>query len=72
MPGEVWAYAGFTFNLLGATASHVFVADPLSEILPPVVLLGLGGASYFLRPDARRLPRETATAGGSLRQPSPS
>jgi hypothetical protein len=52
-----WAYAGFTFNLIGATASHVFVGDPLSETLPPVVLLGLGAASYFLRPRARRLPR---------------
>jgi hypothetical protein len=67
-----WAYAGFTFNLTGAAASHLFVGDPLSEFLPPVVLLGLGAASYFLRPDPRRLPRETAEARGSLgaRQPS--
>jgi len=50
-----WAYAGFTFNLLGATASHVFMADPLGETLPPVFLLLLGAASYLLRPASRRL-----------------
>jgi len=50
-----WAYAGFTFNLIGATASHVFAGDPLSEALPPVFLLCLGAASYVLRPGSRRL-----------------
>jgi hypothetical protein len=35
-----WAYAGFTFLLLGATASHVFHGDELWRILtPPVILL---------------------------------
>ena len=51
-----WAYAGFSFNLLGATASHVFTGDPLSETVRPAVLLALGAASYLLRPTARRLP----------------
>ena len=49
-----WAYAGFTFDLLGATASHLFVSDPISEILLPVVLLFVGAASYSLRPAERR------------------
>lgn len=51
-----WAYAGFCFSLIGATATHAFVGDPLSETAPPVVMLLLGAASYLLRPDARRLP----------------
>ena len=50
-----WAYAGFGFNLLGATASHAFTGDPLSEMIRPAIVLGLGTASYLLRPAARRL-----------------
>ena len=50
-----WAYAGFTFNLLGATASHAFAGDPLSETVRPAILLLVGAASYLLRPAARRL-----------------
>lgn len=51
-----WAYAGFTFNLMGVTSTHLFGGDPASEFLPPVVLLFVGAASYLLRPAARRLP----------------
>jgi hypothetical protein len=58
-----WAYAGFTFDLGGATVSHVFVGDPLSEILPPIVLLGVGAASYLLRPPSRRLSAVTTWPG---------
>lgn len=36
-----WAYAGFTFALLGAIASHIFAGDPLSAALPSVILLAL-------------------------------
>lgn len=50
-----WAYAGFTFHLLGATASHLFVGDSLAETLPVLVLLGLLVASYSQRPASRRL-----------------
>ena len=50
-----WAYAGFTFNLLGATISHLFAGDPIAEALPPLVLLGIAAASYYLRPASRRL-----------------
>ena len=50
-----WAYAGFAFNLIGAVATHIAVADPIGEWLPPLVLLGLGAASYVLRPASRRL-----------------
>ena len=50
-----WAYAGFCFNLIGAVATHLFVADPVGEWLPPLVLLGLGAASYHFRPAGRRI-----------------
>ncbi len=50
-----WAYAGFCFNLIGAIATHLFVSDPIGEWLPPLILLGLGAASYWLRPAERCL-----------------
>ena len=61
-----WAYAGFAFNLLGATASHAFTGDPLSEMIRPAVVLALGAASYLLRPAARRLPSAPALGEPSL------
>jgi hypothetical protein len=51
-----WAYAGFAFNLLGATATHLSVADPLSEYAGPLVLLAIASASYLTRPASRRMP----------------
>ena len=50
-----WAYAGFTFNLLGAMASHLFVGNPITETMKPLALLCVGAASYHLRPPSRRL-----------------
>ena len=50
-----WAYAGFAFNLIGATATHLFVGDPPAEFLPPATLLVIGAVSYGLRPPSRRL-----------------
>jgi hypothetical protein len=50
-----WAYAGFTFDLLGAAASHGFVGDPIVEIVTPLVVLAIAIASYCLRPPTRRL-----------------
>jgi hypothetical protein len=41
-----WAYAGYTFNLLGASASHVFSGDSFGKIIVPVVILGMVLASY--------------------------
>ena len=49
-----WAYAGFTIDLLGAAASHGFVGD-YAGIGAPVVVLGLVLASWWLRPDDRKL-----------------
>lgn len=43
-----WAYAGFTFDLLGASASHGFSGDPIANVISPLVFLGLLGVSYWL------------------------
>lgn len=51
-----WAYAGFTIDLVGASASHAFVGDGVKDIAIPIVILAVGFASYFLRPESRRLP----------------
>jgi len=56
-----WAYAGFTFDLLGASASHAFSGDSLPAVLIPLVILGLGAASYRMRPPSRRLAGTRAT-----------
>ena len=42
-----WAYAGLTFDLIGALYSHVSVADPPSAWLLPVLGLLLATGSYF-------------------------
>jgi hypothetical protein len=60
-----WAYAGFTINLVAASASHVLAGDALSEALKPAVLLVPLAASYALRTDRRvRQPHV-----GASRQP---
>jgi hypothetical protein len=50
-----WAYAGMTFDLVGASYSHVAHHDASSELFLPVALLALLATSYFLRPESRRL-----------------
>lgn len=50
-----WAYAGFTFDLLGASASHGFVGDAIPEVIVPLVLLAVMTGSYLLRPPSRSL-----------------
>ena len=58
-----WAYAGFTFNLLGAAASHGASGDPITVILTPLGLLLLGATSYGLRPESRRLAASPQAGG---------
>jgi uncharacterized membrane protein YphA (DoxX/SURF4 family) len=41
-----WAYAGYTFNLFGASASHAFSGDPFGKIIAPVIILAFVLASY--------------------------
>ena len=55
-----WAYAGITFNLIGATASHLFSGDGLIHASRPAFILLLCILSYLLRPAARRLSAATS------------
>jgi hypothetical protein len=48
-----WAYAGFTFDLVAAVASHLST-DGARHVGPPLVVLTLLASSYVLR---RRLAR---------------
>lgn len=50
-----WAYAGLFFLMSGAFISHIAVSDPLSEILPAVVLLILIALSWYFRPADRKM-----------------
>ena len=43
-----WAYAGYSFNLLAAAASHLFVNDAAQSILIPLITLALLLSSYWL------------------------
>ena len=43
-----WAYAGITFNLLGASASHAFSGDGFGKVIVPVIMLGFVLTSYRL------------------------
>ena len=65
-----WAYAGFTFDLLGASASHAFAEHSLPEVIVPLVVLAIAAASYVLRPLDRRIVRakgdQPLTSPGSL------
>lgn len=49
-----WAYAGFTFNLTGASACHYFAGHDATKIIVPLVIWGLVMASWWLRPASRR------------------
>src|SRR5262249_25764961 len=48
-----WAYAGYTFDLLGASASHAFSGDSFGKIIVPVIILGFVLASYWLWKNAQ-------------------
>ncbi|HEX9980375.1 MAG TPA: DoxX family protein [Flavobacterium sp.] len=43
-----WAFAGFTFNFLGAAASWAFSNGPIAFIIMPLVMLGVMLLIYFL------------------------
>jgi hypothetical protein len=49
-----WAYAGFTFAWIAAIVAHS-LAGQHGAALEPLVLLVLLFASYFTRPESRRL-----------------
>ncbi len=49
-----WAYAGFFFVMTGALYSHAAVGDPVTSLLPSLLLLLLTLLSWYLRPVARK------------------
>jgi hypothetical protein len=42
-----WAYAGLTFDLMGAAFSHAAVGDPISNVMTPLVALAVLHLSYW-------------------------
>jgi len=65
-----WAYAGITFDLLGASFSHLAHRDPAGELVLPLALLLLTAVSYFSRPLGRRLPDFSDSVSGRLDLPA--
>ncbi|KKC47768.1 hypothetical protein VE23_12685 [Paenibacillus sp. D9] len=50
-----WAYAGFVFDLIGASASHTLASDGPVQIASPLIFLALVITSWALRPASRKL-----------------
>jgi hypothetical protein len=51
-----WAYAGIFIDLSGAVVATAANAGGAFHIIAPIVLIGILGASWALRPESRRLP----------------
>jgi uncharacterized membrane protein YphA (DoxX/SURF4 family) len=52
-----WAYAGFFFTAAGAVISHLAVGDSFGDFFPPLLLLILTVASWYFRPEDRKIGR---------------
>ncbi len=50
-----WAYAGFTFTMIGALFSHLAMGDGMVDFFGPTLLLLLTGISWYFRPRSRKL-----------------
>jgi uncharacterized membrane protein YphA (DoxX/SURF4 family) len=50
-----WAYAGVTFDLIGAAWSHAASGDSLMDISIPLLVLAVALTSWYLRPANRKL-----------------
>ncbi|HEY0895942.1 MAG TPA: DoxX family protein [Sphingobacteriaceae bacterium] len=50
-----WAYAGFFFLMSGAIFSHLMAGDLPQEFFGPSLLLILTCASWYLRPESRKI-----------------
>jgi hypothetical protein len=53
-----WAYAGFFFAMTGAIFSHIAVGDPVTALIPALLLLGLTMVSWYFRPAGRKIVAE--------------
>lgn len=50
-----WAYAGMFFNMSGALASHIFMGNGSSDIIPTLLMLFIIFMSWYFRPADRTL-----------------
>ena len=50
-----WAYAGFFFAMSGAMLSHIISGDPVTQVLPSLLLLTLTVVSWYFRPAGRKI-----------------
>jgi hypothetical protein len=50
-----WAYAGITFDALGAFASHLAMKHSIGATIAPLIMLSFAAISYWLRPAVCRL-----------------
>lgn len=50
-----WAYAGFFFVMTGAAFSHLASGDPVTSILPSLLLVILTVVSWYFRPADRKI-----------------
>jgi hypothetical protein len=69
-----WAYAGFTFDVIGAFASHIAAGDPFYIALVPLVFFAVQLVSYLLWKrleggaiDSALTPRQRAKSAGAPR-----
>jgi hypothetical protein len=57
-----WAYAGFFFIMTGAIYSHIAMGDPVTAILPSLLLLVLIAVSWYFRPADKKINSQVAVA----------
>ncbi len=50
-----WAYAGVFFVMTGASISHIVMDGSVFHTIVPLVIAGLGVASWYLRPPSRKI-----------------
>ena len=50
-----YAYAGFFFIMTGAMFSHIATGDPVSSLLPSLLLFVLAVVSWYFRPADRKI-----------------
>ena len=58
-----WAYAGFFFVMTGAAFSHIASGDPVTAIVPSMLLLVLTALSWYFRPARLRVPASRLAFG---------
>lgn len=57
-----WAYAGFFFVMTGAIYSHIAIGDPVTAMLPSLLLLVLTAISWYFRPADKKINSQAVAA----------